>query len=243
MGRSSRFTPEERRQAVERAFGPDGDGDPAAVAATLGVHAATLYRWAKAGAEPARATRADARLVRAALDELREHDYGEITVEAVATRAGVALRTAFHHFPTKGDLFGAAVDHVAEALVAEMGRRSLEEAWPATPLGQLHLLLRVAGGAVYAVPDAHVLFRDLGLPSADGPARRWHGMFEAAIEQLLVEAAEAGELDPELTPAGAATVLARAMRGIHAGVFDGGDERQAARMIDRLHLVVAAADR
>ncbi len=64
-----------------------------------------------------RATRA--RLLAAAVDCLAEVGWHGSTVAVVAERAGVSRGAAQHHFPTREDLFTAAVEHVtAERLTA-----------------------------------------------------------------------------------------------------------------------------
>ncbi|WP_306186627.1 MULTISPECIES: TetR/AcrR family transcriptional regulator [unclassified Streptomyces] len=59
-----------------------------------------------------RATRQ--RLLQAAVACLAEHGWAGSTVSAVAERAGVSRGAAQHHFPTREDLFTAAVEYVAE---------------------------------------------------------------------------------------------------------------------------------
>ncbi|MFF4932837.1 TetR/AcrR family transcriptional regulator [Streptomyces griseofuscus] len=59
-----------------------------------------------------RATRQ--RLLEAAVACLAEHGWAGSTVAVVAGRAGVSRGAAQHHFPTREDLFTAAVEYVAE---------------------------------------------------------------------------------------------------------------------------------
>ncbi|MCD0483778.1 TetR/AcrR family transcriptional regulator [Streptacidiphilus sp. ASG 303] len=59
-----------------------------------------------------RATRR--RLLEAAVECLAEYGWAGSTVAVVAERAGVSRGAAQHHFPTREDLFTAAVEHVAE---------------------------------------------------------------------------------------------------------------------------------
>ncbi|MFG3354315.1 TetR/AcrR family transcriptional regulator [Streptomyces sp. NPDC048001] len=59
-----------------------------------------------------RATRQ--RLLQAAVDCLAEVGWAGSTVSVVAERAGVSRGAAQHHFPTREDLFTAAVEYVAE---------------------------------------------------------------------------------------------------------------------------------
>ncbi|MFE0332956.1 TetR/AcrR family transcriptional regulator, partial [Streptomyces sp. NPDC058955] len=59
-----------------------------------------------------RATRQ--RLLEAAVACLAEYGWAGSTVAVVAERAGVSRGAAQHHFPTREDLFTAAVEYVAE---------------------------------------------------------------------------------------------------------------------------------
>ncbi|MFD3675123.1 TetR/AcrR family transcriptional regulator, partial [Streptomyces sp. NPDC058672] len=59
-----------------------------------------------------RATRQ--RLLEAAVACLAESGWAGSTVSVVAERAGVSRGAAQHHFPTREDLFTAAVEYVAE---------------------------------------------------------------------------------------------------------------------------------
>ncbi|MFH8733781.1 MULTISPECIES: TetR/AcrR family transcriptional regulator [unclassified Streptomyces] len=59
-----------------------------------------------------RATRL--RLLEAAVSCLAERGWSGSTVSVVAERAGVSRGAAQHHFPTREDLFTAAVEYVAE---------------------------------------------------------------------------------------------------------------------------------
>ncbi|WP_421109379.1 TetR/AcrR family transcriptional regulator [Streptomyces sp. NEAU-S77] len=75
-----------------------------------------------------RATRQ--RLLEAAVACLAEHGWAGSTVSVVAERAGVSRGAAQHHFPTREDLFTAAVEQVAEQRSAEL--RALAPAGGAT---------------------------------------------------------------------------------------------------------------
>ncbi|MFD4986559.1 TetR/AcrR family transcriptional regulator [Streptomyces sp. NPDC058374] len=66
-----------------------------------------------------RATRQ--RLLAAAVACLAEHGWAGSTVSAVAERAGVSRGAAQHHFPTREDLFTAAVEYVAEERSTALG--------------------------------------------------------------------------------------------------------------------------
>jgi AcrR family transcriptional regulator len=67
-----------------------------------------------------RATRA--RLLEAAIASLAELGYHASTVSVVAERAGVSRGAAQHHFPTREDLFTAALEHVTQVRADELRR-------------------------------------------------------------------------------------------------------------------------
>ena len=67
-----------------------------------------------------RATRL--RLLEAAVGCLAEVGWSASTVAAVAERAGVSRGAAQHHFPTREDLFIAALEHVSDTRAAEIDR-------------------------------------------------------------------------------------------------------------------------
>src|SRR4051812_34462552 len=69
-----------------------------------------------------RATRQ--RLLEAAVACLAEHGWSGSTVAVVAERAGVSRGAAQHHFPTREDLFTAAIEHVAEELLLALRERA-----------------------------------------------------------------------------------------------------------------------
>lgn len=201
------------------------------------MHVTTIYRWAGAhpDARPERARSATAeRLIDAAGELLVEHDYAELTVEQVARTSGVALRTAFHHFASKRDLFNAVVDRAGQALTQDMSARLDEVLAGRDPIARLQAFLRMAAETAYTRPEAHVVFRDLGIPPLESCATRWHRRFEEVLAELLADAAAARRLDPALDPAGAASILARAVRGVHAAVFEGGSAAQATLILANL---------
>ncbi|RZS43675.1 TetR family transcriptional regulator [Herbihabitans rhizosphaerae] len=68
-----------------------------------------------------RATRQ--RLLEAAVDCLAEVGWTGSTVAVVAERAGVSRGAAQHHFPTREDLFTAAIPYVTEQRIAGLAER------------------------------------------------------------------------------------------------------------------------
>ncbi|MGV9882412.1 TetR/AcrR family transcriptional regulator [Streptomyces sp. NPDC003006] len=85
-----------------------------------------------------RATRQ--KLLEAAVSCLAEHGWAGSTVSVVAERAGVSRGAAQHHFPTREDLFTAAVEYVAEQRsTALRGLRAQDRAAVVEALVDLYL--------------------------------------------------------------------------------------------------------
>ncbi|MFC5661450.1 TetR/AcrR family transcriptional regulator [Kitasatospora misakiensis] len=96
-----------------------------------------------------RATRA--RLLAAAVDCLAELGWHGSTVAVVAERAGVSRGAAQHHFPTREDLFTAAVEHVtAERLAAVRAHAdALPPAGPARTEAVVDMIVRLYTGPLF----------------------------------------------------------------------------------------------
>ncbi|MFC7306327.1 TetR/AcrR family transcriptional regulator [Streptomyces monticola] len=113
--------------AVTQAQSAQGGQSAQSAQSAQGGQSAQGERYPKQ--DRSRATRQ--RLLEAAVACLAEHGWTGSTVTVVAERAGVSRGAAQHHFPTREDLFTAAVEYVAEerstALrgLAAQGRRAV----------------------------------------------------------------------------------------------------------------------
>ncbi|MFF1907583.1 TetR/AcrR family transcriptional regulator [Kitasatospora sp. NPDC058218] len=96
-----------------------------------------------------RATRQ--RLLAAAVDCLAEVGWNGSTVTVVAERAGVSRGAAQHHFPTREDLFTAAVEHVtAERLAAVRAHAdALPAAGPDRTVAVVDMIVRLYTGPLF----------------------------------------------------------------------------------------------
>jgi AcrR family transcriptional regulator len=135
-----------------------------------------------------RATRA--RLLESAIGCLAELGWGRATVAVVAERAGVSRGATQHYFPTREDLFTAALEHMAEVRLAEIKREAAR-----LPAGTAHrtkdvvgLLVRLYTGPlfraalqIWAAASASEFLRGLVLPLEARLGREAH---KAAIELL-----------------------------------------------------------
>lgn len=91
------------------------------------------------------------RLLEAAVECLAEHGWTGSTVAVVAERAGVTRGAAQHHFPTREDLFTAAVEHVAaERLAAVQAHaNALPPPGPARTEAVVDMLVRLYTGQLF----------------------------------------------------------------------------------------------
>ncbi|MEW2582012.1 TetR/AcrR family transcriptional regulator [Streptomyces virginiae] len=102
---------------------------------------------AAAGPKQARSRVTRRHLLEAAVSCLAEHGWAGSTVSAVAERAGVSRGAAQHHFPTREDLFTAAVEYVAEERSTAL--RDLFHAGPAARPAVVEALVDLYTGALF----------------------------------------------------------------------------------------------
>ncbi|MEU9301727.1 TetR/AcrR family transcriptional regulator [Streptomyces sp. NPDC048269] len=86
-------------------------------------------------------------LLEAAVSCLAEHGWAGSTVSVVAERAGVSRGAAQHHFPTREDLFTAAVEYVAEERSTAL--RDLFHAGPAARTSVVEALVDLYTGTLF----------------------------------------------------------------------------------------------
>ena len=135
-----------------------------------------------------RATRA--RLLESAVSCLAELGWNGATVAVVAEHAGVSRGATQHYFPTREDLFTAALEHMAEVRLAEIrGEAARLPAGAAVLTGDVvALLVRLYTGPlfraalqVWAAAAASEVLRELVVPLEARLGREAH---RAAIELL-----------------------------------------------------------
>ncbi|MFY7066537.1 TetR/AcrR family transcriptional regulator [Nocardiopsis changdeensis] len=145
--------------------------------------------------ERSRATRA--RLLEAAVDRLAGHGVAGATVGAVAEAAGVSRGAAQHHFPTREDLFLAAMRHMLDTRGAELRRRIAEV--PEGP-GRTEAVVEVAVDAftgddfraalqLWAAAASDPALRESVVPMEEQVGRELH---RAAVELLGADESRPG---------------------------------------------------
>ena len=143
-----------------------------------------------------RATRA--RLLTSAVTCLAELGWSGATVAVIAEHAGVSRGATQHYFPTREDLFTAALEHMAEQRLAEI--RSEAARLPAGSVGRtrdvVSLLVRMYTGPlfraalqVWAAASASEFLRGLIVPLEARLGREAH---RAAIELLAADESRPG---------------------------------------------------
>lgn len=236
-GRRSRFTVEQRREAVRRvAEDPD---ELSEVAGELGVDPSTVRRWARRedapGPQPARSE-----LLSACQRLVETHCYAELSVERVAEEAGVSECSAYQHFGSKEALFAAAAEdagrRVSAALVPAVAGVLGDEQAPAE---QLAGVLVAGMQASMCTPGVMVLFADVGIPRSTDPGQVWHEAFAGACSVPMARAAQEGSLVAGLTPLAATRIVSESARVVVAGALSGDVPPEGARaVLERLPATV-----
>jgi len=175
-----------------------------------------------------RATRA--RLLESAISCLAELGWSGATVSVIAERAGVSRGATQHYFPTREDLFTAALEHMADVRLGEIRREAarLPASGEHRTADVVGLLVRLYTGPlfraalqIWAAASASEFLRDLVLPLEARLGREAH---QAAIDLL-----GADESVPGVHEAVQATLdLARGL-GLADTLAD--DSRRRARVI------------
>jgi AcrR family transcriptional regulator len=75
-----------------------------------------------------------AQLLAVGLAAFSDRPYDDVSIDAIASAAGVSKGLLYHYFPTKRDLYVAALDDAAQRLCDETTRESQTEAGPANQL-------------------------------------------------------------------------------------------------------------
>ena len=136
------------------------------------------------------------KLLEAALESLGEVGYAATTVAVVAARAGVSRGAAQHHFPTRADLFAAAVEHMTEVRLAEI--RSQAAALP-VGAGRTEAIVAMLA-EVYSGPLFRAALHLWVAASTEEPLRRQIVQLEAHVgrqaHRALLEVLDVNERTP-----------------------------------------------
>jgi AcrR family transcriptional regulator len=133
------------------------------------------------------------RILRAAIEELAESDYGGMSIEAVARRAGVNKTTVYRKWETKAELVRAALASASDQFRV------------ASSLGELRADMRALGRQFRTFtqsPEGRSLMRLRLLqhpePEIAAIAKHEHGRQQKQIENLISAAVERGEISRDV---------------------------------------------
>jgi AcrR family transcriptional regulator len=136
------------------------------------------------------------KLLEAALDSLAAVGYSATSVAVVAARAGVSRGAAQHHFPTRADLFAAAVEYMTEVRLAEI--RQQATALPSRA-GRTEAIVGLLAD-VYAGPLFRAALHLWVAASTEEPLRQQIVRLEShvgrQVHRTLLEALEVDERTP-----------------------------------------------
>lgn len=131
------------------------------------------------------------RILEATLDELGAAGKG-FTLQAVADRADVALRTLYNHFAGRDELLAAAFVHHTDQTRAGVAAVSVPDADPETQL--LHVVEVFHQRYDRMGPRLGVLLSLRGLPELEEQIRTLRGWRSGMLRQIIERADRAGVL-------------------------------------------------
>jgi AcrR family transcriptional regulator len=135
-------------------------------------------------------------IVSAAIDQLAEGGYASATVQAVATRAGVATGTVYRHFPSKAQLFAEAFRRASQ--------REMDVFTAATVVPDLRpageriaaAVEAFARRALAAPTRAYALIAEPVDPAVEAERLVFRRGYRDVLVGVLNDGVERGELEP-----------------------------------------------
>jgi AcrR family transcriptional regulator len=173
------------------------------------------------------------RLLDAAVDVLAEVGADALTMQMVADRAGLALRTVYNHFATKEALVVEAYTRLANAV-----QSAVEAVPPDEPVRErlAHFVDAVFGAYELDSPGAAAVLSVTGIPQFSARVAEVRAWRRAQIRTLLEPAAATGSLYQSLDDAIALTFLFTAFATWSSLVDESGLTADAARALTRQSL-------
>ena len=133
------------------------------------------------------------RIIEAALDEVAAADGEPITLQAVADRADLSLRTLYNHFRNRETLLGAAFSHHAAQIRVAVELVTLPDADPAQQLR--HVIAAYYGRYEAMGARLTALLSLRGFPDLEEQIRSIRAWRRQVIGQVVARAEEANVLD------------------------------------------------
>ena len=142
--------------------------------------------------QPSRRSQRERTILRATLEELAAADYGGLSIEDVARRAGVNKTTVYRRWPTKADLVGSALTELADRMVVGPSAGSLRADLLEIGRRMLALTLSLEGQGL-----ARIGLLRRREPELAGTLNRLRAVREKHLQALLGAAVDRGELPPD----------------------------------------------
>lgn len=167
-------------------------------------------------------------ILRAAVQELAEVGFGGVTIESIASRAGVGKSTIYRHWPDRLELIADAFETFHEQMVPDLGILSVRES--------VAILLRHVAEVVVDSTFSRCIPALIEGAERDPRVRELHHRYSAERRQALIDliavGIDAGEVSPDVDPELATTALLGAIfyrRLMTASPLDPGE---AGRLVD-----------
>jgi AcrR family transcriptional regulator len=146
------------------------------------------------------------RIVVAALGQLADGGYASASVQAIASRAGVATGTVYRHFPSKSDLFAEVFRRASQREVdvfnhaaEDDGRSASERIAAATEA--------FARRALAAPTRAYALIAEPVDPAVEAERLIFRRGYRDVLVEVLRQGIDRGELEPHDTETTAAALV------------------------------------
>jgi AcrR family transcriptional regulator len=163
----------------------------------------------------ARKARVREAIVAAALDQVAAGGYASASVQAVATRAGVATGTVYRHFPSKSDLFAEVFLRASERELGVL--REVAESLDASAPERIAAVVEAGARRALAGPTlAYAQIAEPVDPRVEAERLTLRRGYRDLFADLLRAGVEAGELEPldvDTTAAGLLGAISEAIVG------------------------------
>lgn len=137
-------------------------------------------------------------LIGVTVDLVAEHGYRGVSLQRIATAAGISKAAVLYHFPTKDAVIAAAYEHVLGELVAHVASavEAAPDPWAAIEIYLDALLAHLEERPARARLVAEALPEERGLTEDDQRSpRRWEAL-AGLIEQARRAGRAGGDVDP-----------------------------------------------
>jgi AcrR family transcriptional regulator len=178
----------------------------------------------------------DRRILAATFRQLVDVGYGALSIEAVATEAGVAKTTIYRRHPSKADLVVAALDVEVpfSQPSADLGSREMLERFVHVAIAML-----IDSGAIRVLGS--LLVEEAREPGVLNAFRaRIIGPRRQLVEGMLRVGIERGEIRPDIDPLIVTEMIAGAIFGHHAILGLAGTEAWIDSLVDHVWEAIRA---